>query len=123
MSKGNLRRHERIDTNSELQLMWLDRDGTEKYTSARTLDVSESGMRVLVPEPLPERSYVTFRADKLKLHGRASVRSCTLKGTRFVVGLEFAAGMRFKSTVLRPEEPKPASEPVVDELNWDAFIQ
>jgi hypothetical protein len=32
----------------------------------------------------------------LGVHGRASVRSCTRKGTKYVVGLEFSAGLKWK---------------------------
>ena len=108
MSKGNLRRHERDACESILQIVWRDREGEEKYTNARTLDVSESGMRIEVPEPLPERSYVTLRADKLGLHGSASVRSCVRKGTRYLVGLEFSAGLRYK-----PKSKTPVTDPVL----------
>lgn len=110
--------------------MWKDREGNEKYTNARSLDVSESGMRVEVPEPLPERSYVILRADKLKLHGTASVRTCTHKGTKFVVGLEFSAGMRYKPK--SKPEPRPAPEPrrtsldklttAVEDIKTDPFF-
>jgi len=99
-AKGNLRRHDRIETRSLIQLVWKDQLGNEKFTKARTLDVSESGLRLEVPERIPERSYVTFRVDELSLHGTASVRSCQGKGIKFIVGLEFSAGMKWK--------PKPA---------------
>jgi hypothetical protein len=117
MSKGNMRRHDRSDVRSLVQLMWKDRYGNEKFTNAYTLDVSESGMRLEVPEQMPERSYVTMRADKLGLHGTASVRSCSRKGTKYVVGLEFSAGLKFKpkppKTEVKPAE-LPIETPVVD---------
>src|SRR4029077_3264147 len=103
MSEGKLRRHERGDVRTMLTIMWKDRMGTEKYTNAYTLDVSESGMRIDVPAQLPERSYVIVRCDKLGIHGTASVRSCARKGTKYVAGLEFSAGMKFK-----PKTPKVA---------------
>jgi hypothetical protein len=117
--KGDLRRHPRIEINTELQLMWKDRDGNEKYTNAKTINVSESGLNVEVPEPLPERSYVILRVDKLNLHGTASVRSCRPKKTRFVVGLEFSAGMRYMpkgGTKVAPKVEAPESWPF-DELS------
>ena len=76
--------------------MWKDRDGGDKYANARMLDISELGMRIEVPEPLQERSYVTLRCDKLKLNGRASVRSCLRKGIKYLVGLEFSVGMKWE---------------------------
>jgi hypothetical protein len=105
-SKGTLRRHERNEQSAVVQIMWKDRNGADKYANARTLDISESGMRIEVPEPLQERSYVTLRADKLKLNGTASVRTCIRKGTRYWVGLEFSVGMKWK-----PPEPDAAPVP------------
>lgn len=125
-SRGNIRRHPRDTVNTPLQIMWKDRDGNDKYTNARSLDVSESGMRVEVPEPLPERSYVILRADALKLHGTASVRSCMHKGTKFVVGLEFSAGMRYKPRQNQQARPKPPSRfPSIQESQpgWDEDIK
>ena len=102
--KSKLRRHPRSEARSIVQLIWKDQLGNEKYTKARTLDVSESGMRVEVPERIPERSYITFRADELSLHGTGSVRSCQANGLKFIVGLEFSTGMKWK-----PKTPE--SEP------------
>lgn len=107
MSQGTLRRHDRTEVRALVNLMWKDRFGTEKFSNAYSIDVSESGMRAEVPEPIPERSYVVIRADKLALHGTASVRSCARKGTKYVVGLEFSAGMKFK-----PKPPKAAPSEV-----------
>jgi len=110
--KGNLRRHHRTAARSIVKLMWKDPLGNEKFTNARTLDVSESGMRVEVPERIPERSYVTFRADELSLHGRASVRSCHGKGLKYIVGLEFSAGMKWKPKRAQSEPVESSSEEV-----------
>jgi len=101
MSKGNMRRHDRTVVRTLVQLMWRDPNGNEKYTNAHTIDVSESGMRIEIPEQIPERSYVVMRADQIGVSGTASVRSCVRKGTKYVAGLEFSAGMKFK-----PKAPK-----------------
>jgi hypothetical protein len=115
--KGRLRRHPRNEVRSIVQLVWKDHLGNEKYTKARTLDVSESGMRVEVPERIPERSYITFRADELSLHGTGSVRSCQGKGLKYIVGLEFSTGMKWKPKTpeLKTPEPEPA-ETTSDEV-------
>ena len=94
-SKG-MRRHERTHSSETVQLTWKDRDGADKFAHARTLDISELGMRLEVPEAVPERSYVSLRCDKLKLSGTASVRSCLRKGNRYMIGLEFSVGMKWK---------------------------
>ncbi len=103
--KGDLRRHSRAKAGSIVELVWKDRHGNEKFTKARALDISESGMRVEVPEQISEGSYVTFRAGELALHGRGSVKSCRGKGIRYVVGLEFSGGMKWKP---KPTKSKPA---------------
>src|SRR5260370_26578945 len=105
--KGTPRRHNRAQARSIVELVWKDRLGNEKFTKARTLDISESGMRVEVPEQIAEGSYVTFRADELSLHGRGSVKTCRGKGIKYVVGLEFSGGMKLepKHPQKDPEDP------------------
>ncbi len=62
--------------------------GNEEFTNAHSVDVSKSGMRIEMLEPIVERSYVRFRANELALHGAASVRSCCRKGAKHIVGRE-----------------------------------
>lgn len=61
-----------------------------------TVDISESGIRLEVREPIEQRTYVTLQCSALGVHGSASVRSCTRQGTKFVLGLEFSGGLRWK---------------------------
>ena len=97
MSKeGELRRHTRSVKSSPVQIIWKDRQGLDKFVNGRILDVSESGMRVEVPEPLDKQTYLTLQSIALGLHGSASVRSCTRKGMKYMVGLEFSAGLKWK---------------------------
>jgi hypothetical protein len=103
MTSEGFRRHERTEQAEIIQVMWKDRDGADKYANARTLDISEIGMRIEIPEPVEERSYVILRCDKLKLNGTASVRSCQRKGNRYLVGLEFSVGMKWKPPESVPE--------------------
>jgi hypothetical protein len=88
-----------MDSQAIVHINWKDQLGNDKFTKARTLDVSEAGIRVEVPERIPERSYVTFRADELSLHGTASVRTCNPKGLKYIVGLEFSTGLKWKPKV------------------------
>jgi|SRR5580692_8133758 hypothetical protein len=100
-SKGT-RRHERSEHADIVQVMWKDRDGGDKFANARTLDISELGMRIEIPEAVQERSFVSLRCDKLKLSGTASVRSCQRKGNKYQVGLEFSVGMKWKPPAAVP---------------------
>jgi hypothetical protein len=98
-----MRRQSRIEVAVPVDVMWTDRLGHERFATARSIDICESGIRLQVPEALPERSYVRLRADKIALVGSGSVRTCIKKGTKFLVGLEFSGGMKWK----RPEKIQP----------------
>ncbi len=101
--KGELRRHARADKSAPLQLIWKDRQGLDRFINGSILDVSESGIRVELREPLEKQTYVTLQAASLGLHGSASVRTCTRKGMKYIVGLEFSGGLKWK--------PKDQTEP------------
>jgi hypothetical protein len=94
--KGDLRRHQRTPIAVPVQLSWTDRAGNQKFAYAKILDVSESGMRVEAGESLAKHAYVALRAERIALQGSASVRSCTKQGTKYIVGLEFSGGLKWK---------------------------
>ena len=75
---------------------WNDTEGNNKCQRFQAIDVSDSGMQIEMTEPLRERSYVNVRAEKLGVHGTASVRSCVRKGLKYRVGLEFSVSLRSK---------------------------
>ncbi len=64
--------------------------------NGRAMNVSAAGMRVEVADPIDKQTYVTVQCAALGLHGRASVRSCTRKGMKYILGLEFSAGLKWK---------------------------
>jgi len=96
MEKGDLRRNPRSQVAAPVQLSWTDRNGNERLVSARVVDISENGMRVESPEPMVPGAYVNFRAERLKLQGSASVRSCKKHGTKYLAGLEFGGGLKWR---------------------------
>jgi hypothetical protein len=75
--------------------MWCDTSGNDKFANATALDISETGVRLKVPEALTVQSCVTLRCENLKLQGQASVRYCSRMGTTYAVGLEFGRGVRW----------------------------
>ncbi len=106
-----MRRQARTEVVVPVDVMWTDRQGHERFATARSIDICESGIRIQVPEALPERSYVRLRADRIALAGSASVRSCVKKGTKFVVGLEFSGGMTWKGPVAHKALDAPIETP------------
>jgi|SRR3984957_2650190 hypothetical protein len=94
--EGELRRHARDEKSSPIQIVWQDRSGADRFVNGRSLDISASGMRAEVSEPIEKQTYVTLQCAALGLHGRASVRTCARKGMKYVLGLEFSAGLQWK---------------------------
>ena len=92
----NLRRHVRTEKSSPIQIAWKDRSGADRYVNGRSLDVSPSGMRIEISEPIDKQTYLTVQCVALGLHGTASVRSCARKGMKYVLGLEFSTGIKWK---------------------------
>lgn len=101
MSRHDLRRENRQNCNAPVGIMWRDAAGDEKFMIAPMQDISKSGAGLEIVEPLPVRSFVTLRAGKLGLHGRASVRYCSSHGLKFRIGVEFTGGFRWQ-----PVEPE-----------------
>jgi hypothetical protein len=84
--------------------MWRDTSGGDKFAIVKSFDISESGMRIELPEPVEPRSFVQLQCPELGLQGTASVRSCSRQGVRFMIGLEFAGGLKWG----RESSSKPA---------------
>ena len=80
-----------------MQLIWTDEAGGDRCANARALDISDIGLRLQMPVRIRERSYVTLRSEALGIHGRASVRYCSRVGNNYIVGVEFAAGLKRQS--------------------------
>jgi hypothetical protein len=92
ISKRDLRRHQRVQYLGPARISWEDANGFPKYAQGSCLDVSASGLRMNVEvfEPIPVRSRVSLRVDRIKLAGSATVRHVARRGAKFVVGLEMS---------------------------------
>jgi hypothetical protein len=90
----NTRRQLRVHCRETVRLAWRDPRGDVKYASAKCLNVSERGISVELVEPVEVRSYVNLQSEKLKLTGTAAVRYCRRNAGKYLVGLEFSAGLR-----------------------------
>lgn len=96
MAARNQRRHTRRTFTVAVQVAWQDRNRIEKVAVTRSFDLSETGMRFELPEPLEMRSDVMLRAAKIGLQTRAVVRFCEPKGFKYAVGVEFAGRYRWQ---------------------------
>jgi hypothetical protein len=95
-TRHDLRRHDRQLCNHRVTVLWRGPLGEDKFVNAKALDISESGLRLQMPEALPRQSYLTVSASKLGLMGNASVRHFSrVGGAKFAIGLEFTAGLHW----------------------------
>jgi hypothetical protein len=94
-------------TNTILRVSWLDSTGQLKMSHAKVLNVCELGMAVELPESPKIGSMIRFQSEKLRLIGSATVRHGRQAGLRFVVGVEFADGLRWHPPEGDVEEPIP----------------
>jgi hypothetical protein len=94
-TRHDLRRQDRETCFQTVTVMWRDSRGEDKFANAKVLDVSESGLRMQLPEAVPFQTRITLRAIKLGLHGQGSVRHCSRSGTRYSIGVQFASDLRW----------------------------
>jgi hypothetical protein len=93
--RHDLRRNNRRPCEQSVTVFWRDR-GEDKFFQAKALDICELGLRLQMPQELPRQLYVMLSASKLGLLGHASVRHCArIRGSKFAVGVEFTAGLRW----------------------------
>ena len=88
------RRHERILYNGPVRISWEDERGEIMYAAGKCVDISEAGLRIEVSEPVPMRTYVTLRADRINISGTAVVKHIARRSTRYILGLELSQQMR-----------------------------
>jgi hypothetical protein len=81
-----------------VRISWVPAGGLTQYIVCNAVDISESGMRVASPEPLPVGQYVHVQFDSIGLRGNASVRCCLRKSVRHQIGLEFSSGVTWKKS-------------------------
>lgn len=100
MSERNIRRHRRIPYTGPVRISWQDGNGHPCYIQGKCLDVSEGGLRVESPQPIPARMLVTFNAERLKLSGSATVKHVQRRGPQYILGLELNATLLERTLAL-----------------------
>jgi hypothetical protein len=86
----NNRRHHRISYMSPMRISWEDQRGEQCYAIAKSIDLSEAGMRVEVRQQVPRGTKILVAAERLKISGSASVSRAERYGGRYLLGLQFA---------------------------------
>ena len=115
LKRKDLRHHRRYALDAGiLKVSWLDLQGAMKMTRTRGLNISEGGIAIELPEAALPLSLVRFQSDRFNVRGAGYVRHCRRAGSKFIVGLEFAEGLRWTAPEQEPSEPIPICDPDSD---------
>jgi hypothetical protein len=85
------RRERRYPLDCSATLTWEDSQGRSRMLQARAMDISESGVRIEVSEPIEARTCLHVWIEHYGTSGNAVVRHCTRRGQRYVLGMEFSS--------------------------------
>lgn len=96
------RRFERFTVTGKIKLNWKTPDGHSFAATARCLDVSETGVLLESERPVPVGALINLESADLHVAGIAAVCHCRPKGLKYLLGLEFRGGLRFRTEHLDP---------------------
>jgi PilZ domain-containing protein len=113
LKRKDLRRSRRYTVDGDtLRVSWLGPNGELKVIQqARVLNISEEGIAFELPDPAQLVTRVKLQSDKHKLLGEGVVRHCRRMGAKYVVGVEFSDGLRWRAPDDAITEPIPLSDP------------
>jgi hypothetical protein len=112
MEKKETRRSHRIPYLGRVRISWETTLGSSQYAVGRCLDVSETGLRIEVPEPIPARTTVLLQADQINLRGPATVKHVARQGSKYILGLELCQTLRDQA-LKAIREPWTSRKPVL----------
>ena len=94
-----------------IRLSWEDERGQPRFVQAKCLDISESGLRVETSQPIPLRTGLILRAERINLSGPATVRHSQRYGAKYILGIELSQVLHEK-TLAMVREPWALRGPV-----------
>jgi hypothetical protein len=93
----------RIPAEYVIAVRWTDETGSQKSKEAHGVDLSRSGARFQLREPIRVGTPVLVDAHQYNVRGTGSVRHCTRRGNFFTIGVLFDP--EASSTVRLPPAP------------------
>lgn len=86
------RKEPRIPCDERVRLIWTDLSGVSRWSPARCICLSASGLQVEIKEAIPQRAQVMFELENRPGRGTATVRYCRDFRMRYRAGMEIAWG-------------------------------
>jgi PilZ domain len=84
----NHRLHRRIPYMGPMRISWEDQD-QPCFATARSIDLSEGGMRVELMQQVPRGARILIAAERLKLSASALVQRVERNSGRYLLGVRF----------------------------------
>jgi hypothetical protein len=94
-----------------VEIEWTDKNGDIRHCAANLEDISQSGLGLQVEQPVPLLTTVHIRHERGELVGK--IKSCVLRHSGYLLGVEFEQGFRWSPGSFRPRHlmnprrPKP----------------
>lgn len=83
------RSHTRLPVNYRFSIYANRPEAQQRSMTARGINMSKAGALVEAPQPISVGTVVYVKAPELGLVGEATVRHCTVKGSKYRIGLHF----------------------------------
>ena len=84
-----VRAHPRRPLSAPVEVSWKYSPSLECHSHGRSLDVSDGGLKIELPDPLNVSERIRFRFYRGHLAGTASVRYCNRVGRSYLIGVKF----------------------------------
>src|ERR1700734_3489023 len=93
----------RKSTDCMVEVTWKSETDQKFFEQCRAIDVSDTGVAVECPEPIPVSSNVVIVAPDFQIASLAQVRHCHWNRSTYVLGLRFLA----KTTTVQDDPRAP----------------
>jgi hypothetical protein len=80
------------------------------------IDISRSGVRMQISDPIPALTKICFKSDSLALNGSGTVRHCKKQRAKYIIGIEFAGGLQWVATGTAQHSQRIRSAVTLDEV-------
>ncbi len=103
----NRRRHRRIPCLNPIRVSW-EEHGQPRYAIAKCIDISETGLRIESPYPVPAGTSILLASERIDLRSSAKVRNLVRNGSKFLLGIQLNHAVLGKTLAAlegRPEAP------------------
>ena len=113
-SEKNLRRHRRIPYQGPIRISWTEQ-GSPRFAITRCIDISEAGLRIESPYPVPTGAVLSLLSERIKLHGAATVKHSVRHGSKYLLGLQLAQAVL--GGTITSLEGRPVVTVLIENLN------